>query len=697
MLPGKRSNKNGPDGNEGYQYNEKRRAVPRHKYPVVEPIVFRDHPGPSARLLLEQALSSFEGMQLSEVERLGISPRDLVKFRPQLNNVILAALKEPSAAHYPSIRNGAIAYVGALGVKEASAVIAGLATSPGESSEARSLAIDALRRIDRDLARATISDMLSDPHPVVRKNAVRILQLIGNEFDHEILNRQAELDEDPEVRRQISLTLKGASSGKGRGKTRLNQLSQPLNLSVQRSIGRHLASPPQTDYLPCADGESKAASSGGHDLAAKAQEAQIHPVQHFPMTTYESSAMHREGESRLHIAGELAQASACSASVYTIGDHEIVVDLPDEQLIPGRPLPVEFKGCEPGSIPIWVPGAPASPIILEVSADRNPIWKGKEFAIRVRFRLPRNQPAALLRLEVQMPMSPWHSTTFVVSEAEQLAGEKLVSGYMAVKTGAIAVVATIFGGSGGAARMEAQLQDLPTNPISMQVYPQTTGTNGEGPAHYNSSEDRFYCYARCEVANGFPFSVVVGPNVTCVVSDGGSHVTTFSFTIGTTTVPANSVRNVYLYTWSGSSSGVYDVFEGFGDVRMDFTIQTTQGNITDWNVWAAMAQVRLALNFVGNISWDSMTAFQSIVENEASAILEQQSLFITETGLFVIPSNNSDWNRFRDIILDDNKDHDCTSGSDEADDMRDDWSSPTPWLDVWIVETFSGPSCAGMF
>ncbi len=44
--------------------------------------------------------------------------------------------------------------------------------------------------------------------------------------------------------------------------------------------------------------------------------------------------------------------------------------------------------------------------------------------------------------------------------------------------------------------------------------------------------------------------------------------------------------------------------------------------------------------------------------------------------------------------MDDNKASDCTAGSDEADDLRDDWSSPTDWLDVWIVESFSGPACA---
>lgn len=694
MSPENRLNRNLPFEKEGYQYNDRRRPAPRHAFPATPKLDLHEFPGPAARILLEKALSSFEGMQLSEVERLGISARDLVKFRPQLRDAILAVIKEPPAANYATLRNGAIAYVGALDVKEAFDVVAGLATSPTESTEARSLAVDALRRVDHEGARATIHQMLADPHPVARKIAVRALRLIGNEADLAILKQQLEMDEDPEVRRQINLALQGGSTEQGRKKTRRQKKSQLILESIVRSLGRHLGSPPQTDYIPCPEGEVKIDIAGGRDLVAEDQQAQIQPVRKFPSTTYEVSRLARDGEQRLHLAGELAQADLCGASAYRLAEMEIAFDLPFERLTPGRPLPVEFKGCEPGLLPVWVPDAPASPILLEVSPASDPVWKGKEFAIRVRFRLPHNQPAPLLRLDVQMPMGGVHTSTFVVSEAEQLAGEKIVGGFTSVRTGMISVCATLFGGNGGAVRMEAQFAALPTNPISMQIYPQTTGTNGEGPAHYNSGEDRFYCYVRAEVANGFPFSVTVGPNVTCNVTDGGSPVANFSFTIGTTSIPANSVRNIYMWTRHGSSSNVYDVFEGFGDVRMDFTIQTSQGNISDWNVWAAMAQIRLALNFVGNISATNRANFQSILETEASNILEQQSLYISQTSRFLIPSSDSDFNRYRDIILDDNKAHDCTSGSDEADDMRDDWSSPTSWLDVWIVESFSGPACA---
>jgi len=159
-------------------------------------------------------------------------------------------------------------------------------------------------------------------------------------------------------------------------------------------------------------------------------------------------------------------------------------------------------------------------------------------------------------------------------------------------------------------------------------------------------------------------------------------------------VAAQSSRVLGLFTSHGSSSDVYDVFEDFGDVTINFEIETSQGSVSDSNVWAAMASIDLALNFVGNMSTATRSTFQSIVENEASAIFERQSLYISDTQRFLLPSSHADWSRYRDIEMDDNKASDCTSGSDEADDLRDDWSSPTDLLDIWIVESFSGPACA---
>jgi hypothetical protein len=234
---------------------------------------------------------------------------------------------------------------------------------------------------------------------------------------------------------------------------------------------------------------------------------------------------------------------------------------------------------------------------------------------------------------------------------------------------------------------------LPANPISMNVSPSIVSTIGEGPAHYNSFEDKFYCYAHLQVTNGFPHSVTLGPRVSARVTDGGVEKDNFSFFISTSTVSANSTRTIGV--WMSFGGNTYDVFKNFGDVTIRLTLQTSEGNVEDSGVWAAMAQIKLALNFVGNFSSNTRSLLQSVVDNEASAIYEQQNFFISDSARFLLPSTNGDFSRYRDLEMADNKESDCTAGSDEANSLRDDWSSPNDsWLDVWCVETLSGPSCA---
>ncbi len=672
-------------------YDEKRRRAPAHAYPPSDEFVLMEHPGIAARLLIESALLRFEGFQLKDVEDFGLSTRDVVKYRPQLRAALLAMVKEGAGPFEATLRTGAVAYLGALELEEAREVLAGLATSPFESADVRSQAGLALRRLGAEVARPTLLDMLQDPHPVVRKTAVRALGPSDEAQDRELLSQHAAGETDVEVLRHLA-SVRGAPSvaAASRAADQRKKDSRPLVSSRARAIGRHRGTAPQLLIDCSGSGPRGHGAHGGRDLVSEENQRKIVRVQPPVGASYRQVGKGGSSVRLRYVTASSRQIPSIPA--WRMDDHEFILDLDPRSLVPGRPLPV--RPCDGGEGPVWVPGAPASPVLFEVATEDGPVWKGVEFALRVRFRSLEGDTAALLQLDVKMPMAPVRRLRLLVTDEELKAGVKVVKGFCSKATGSIHVAATLYEAEGGAAHVEAELFALPTNPISMLVYPQTTSTNGEGPAHYNGSEDRFYCYARCEIANGFPYTVTVGPNVTCRVTDGGQDVQTFSFTIGTVDIPANSTRNIYIYTWSGSGSDIYDVFEGFGDVRMDFTIGTSAGDITDWNVWAAMAQIRLALNFVGNISWDDMITFQDIVETEGSAILEQQSLYISETQIFEIPSTEPDWNRFRDLVMNDNKASDCTSGSNEANDLRDGWSSPTDWLDVWIVETLSGPACA---
>lgn len=699
------SSSNGSSDRREYKYNERRPEPPEHRAPESQAFSLYDYPGAAARMLLERAAGSLGGIHLENLRSLGIDARDIIKYRPQIRDALLAILREGPSANEGRVRESAVAYLGALEFNDVTEVLAGLITSPAETAEVRGLVAETLCRLGGEPARVALRSALVDPHPLVRERTARALGLIGIPEDGERLAERARYDSDSEVRLQAAAMAQRLLPKSLQQLVPQLERAQPVeapkliaDTNIVRPIGRHIGAAPQTGPID-ADAEQKTGMAGGRDLIRERRTQLSLSGLRAGVARYEIVQDAPEGYVRLRLVGATIPPSSCSSTegrLFYLSSEEALVDLPAERLpAPGHSLPLCSLGLQSKHLePTWVPQAPASPTILELNADRPAIWSGAEFAIRVRFWVPSEQQAILLRLETRLPFGSWSTATFVISKEEHQRGEKVVGAYMAAIPGAIDIRATVYSDRGGAGKAEVQLNALPTNPISMTVVPQTVGTNGEGPAHYNAAEDRFYCYARFDVANGFPFSVTLGPTVTCHVTDGGDDVATFSFSIGTSTILANSVTSLYVYTRHGSSSDVYDIFENFGDVRMDFTLQTSAGDISNWHVWAAMAQIKLALNFVGNMSVNTRATFQDIVENEASAIYEQQSLYISESQRFLLPSDHPDWNRYRDIRMNDNKDQDCTSGSDEADDLRDDWSAPVAWLDVWVVESFSGPACS---
>jgi hypothetical protein len=171
-------------------------------------------------------------------------------------------------------------------------------------------------------------------------------------------------------------------------------------------------------------------------------------------------------------------------------------------------------------------------------------------------------------------------------------------------------------------------------------------------------------------------------------------VTSFNFDLSNShTIAPNSSLTLYVYTYYRNSDTA-DIFENFGDVRIELRFSTSEGNRADDAVWVMMGQLKVACNFVGSFSSAERSAVRNIVLGPGSAVWEQVDLSITSAPILEIPSSNSDFNRYRDIRFDS-----CKNGvsSDEADDLRSGWSSPDSFskhVDLWFVETFSGESCA---
>lgn len=328
-----------------------------------------------------------------------------------------------------------------------------------------------------------------------------------------------------------------------------------------------------------------------------------------------------------------------------------------------------------------------------------PLRTEQSFALSINFQTAAGTPARLLRLTAQFPDGQNNTQTYRISDEDNAAGRKIIEGFRVGAGGTFELHATMYDEAGNADFVEKAFPVVPSNPVQLYVYPRFYSTgSGKGAAQYNSSNNRYYCRARFVVSNGNPYDIVAGPLVRCRVSDSGlGQLANFSFTISTTTVPAYSTRTLYIYTYFTSSSDVHDLFDDFGDAKFEFWLSTTAGEKYDWNVWVAMAQVGITANFVGDFSYAEKLKVREIIDTHASAVLSDvDCIFTPNTPILNIPSTHPDWGRYRDIHVEENKGGSCVD-SDEADDMRDDWSAPAAYnnrIDIFFVESFSGDACA---
>lgn len=319
---------------------------------------------------------------------------------------------------------------------------------------------------------------------------------------------------------------------------------------------------------------------------------------------------------------------------------------------------------------------------------------GEPFDIKVSYRAPADESVDVIKLGVVYPNGEPKEGYFKVTPKEQKSGTKLFKSLATDVWGPLHINVTVYSSTGAASTRQFRSDVVPANPFQVAVYPQYSALSWKGAVSYNSSNKRYYCHARCVFSNGNDFPVTITPLVLASVTDGGNPVTSFFFNLSSSTVvPANSTRTLYLYTYY-KNSDTADIFRNFGDVRIQLTFITSAGAVADSAVWVMMGQVKVACNFVGNFSGTERSTVRNIVLGAASAIYEQVDLSITSAPILEIPSSNSDWSRFRVIRIDS-----CKNGisSDEADDMKSDWSSPGSYskhIDMWFVESFSGASCA---
>jgi hypothetical protein len=378
-----------------------------------------------------------------------------------------------------------------------------------------------------------------------------------------------------------------------------------------------------------------------------------------------------------------------------IDPHNIEAELPDYvRLDPATVGLIAISDGPPPARPASVMAAARRPAILDITPTPETPKVDAPFRLNVRFSTAAELAPVLLHVAAIFPNADEQDGFFEVSAREAAAGVKTIGGFRSGAWGAMKVRVTAYAKSGEATTRAVRFDVVPSNPFQVTVYPRYYSVSGKGAVQFESSTGRYYCRARCVFSNGLGRAVTINRPVHVRVTDGGSEVTSFDFNLSSShTVAANSSLTLYLYTYYRNSDTA-DIFEGFGDVRIQLRFSTSEGNRSDDAVWVMMGQLKVACNFVGSFSSAERNAVQSIVLGSASAVWEQVDLSITSGPILEIPSSHADFGRFRDIRFDS-----CKNGvsSDEADDLRGGWSSPDTYprhVDLWFVESFSGESCA---
>lgn len=378
-----------------------------------------------------------------------------------------------------------------------------------------------------------------------------------------------------------------------------------------------------------------------------------------------------------------------------VSESALDVELPDYVAIDASAVGqlVVSNGLPPVP-PARLLAATRRPAIIDIAPIPDTPRAGRPFRLKVKFSNSADVAPSLLHMSVIFPNSEEQEGYFEVTKRESAAGAKTIGPFRCGVWGTMKVRVTAYAQSGEAVTRTLRFDVVPANPFQVAVYPRYYGSSWKGAVQFDSSSGRYYCRARCEFSNGLSRAVTINRPVNVRVTDGGDEVTSFTFNLSSThTIAANSSLTLYLYTYYRNNDTA-DIFGDFGDVRIELRFSTSEGSRADNAVWVMMGQVKVACNFVGSFSAAERNAVQSIVLGPASAVWEQVDLSITSAPILEIPSSNSDFNRYRDIRFDS-----CKNGvsSDEADDLRSDWSSPDSFpehVDLWFVESFSGESCA---
>jgi hypothetical protein len=324
------------------------------------------------------------------------------------------------------------------------------------------------------------------------------------------------------------------------------------------------------------------------------------------------------------------------------------------------------------------------PLMQRIRIEGARLYADKRFPLHFEWLKSTSVQPVILSVDVRFPSGRTGTLHLRLSKRELKAGAVSIPGFSCGESGELYVLATLRDGAGGVSRQSAIFTVVTRNPVQLFVNPDyVTQSGSAGAPKYNFSENRWYCFAQVRWVNGESRSVNLGRSVDVHVTDAGiGTVADFSFNLsGDIVVPAFSTVYGSWYTWHGSG-GIFDEFSAKGDLTFRYSMSGSGFAPARSQVWRTMRTIGYNLIRVGDFTGAERSEYRRAAEQVASGIFRSRDMTVYGTELYRIEGTSdmdADKARWRFI------DNDA-----EFDDMASKYSVSNWYMDVFMVESYSG-------
>jgi hypothetical protein len=324
------------------------------------------------------------------------------------------------------------------------------------------------------------------------------------------------------------------------------------------------------------------------------------------------------------------------------------------------------------------------PLMQRIEIDGPRLYVDEKFALRFAWLASSGVSPVILSVDVRFPSGRTSTIHIRLSRRDVKAGRLTLPGFSCGESGEFYVLATLRDAAGGVSRQSAIFGVFTRNPVQIFVTPEYfTQSGGAGAPKYNFDDKRWYCYAQIRWVNGESRSVNLGRRVDVHVTDAGiGTVADFSFNLsGDIVIPAFSTIYGNWYTWHGSG-GIFDEFSAKGDLTFRYSMSGSGFTPARSQVWRTMRTIGYNIIRVGDFTGAERSEYQRAAEQVASGIFRSRDMTVYGTELYRIegtPDMDADKARWRFIDND-----------SEFDDMASKYSVPNWYMDVFMVESYSG-------